>query len=56
MNKGKLFGMALVASLVAVLALGYFMLAKNTEVQATGILFEGETYSITLKQPITEKV
>lgn len=55
MNKGKLFGMALVASLVAVLALGYFMLAKNTEVQATGILFEGETYSITLKQPITEK-
>ncbi|MEK5183757.1 beta-propeller domain-containing protein [Solibacillus sp. FSL W7-1324] len=55
MKNGKLFGIGLVASLVAVLALGYFMIAKNTEVQATGILFEGETYSITLKQPVTEK-
>ena len=55
MKNGKLFGMALVTSLVAVFALGYFMFFKNTEVQATGILFEGETYSITLKQPITEK-
>lgn len=56
MKNGKLFGMALVTSLVAVFALSYFMFFKNTEVQATGILFEGETYSITLKQPITEKV
>lgn len=55
MKNGKFFGIGLVASLVAVLALGYFMFAKNPEVQATGILFEGETYSITLKQPITEK-
>lgn len=55
MKNGKFFGMGLVASLVAVLAFGYFMFAKNTEVQATGILFEGETYSVTLKQPIAEK-
>ena len=55
MKKGKLFGIGLVASLVAVLTFGYFMFVKNTEVQATGILFEGETYSITLKQPITAK-
>lgn len=41
MKNGKLFGMALVTSLVAVFALGYFMFFKNTEVQATGILFEG---------------
>lgn len=55
MKNGKLFGIGLAASLVAIFALGYFMFAKNTEVQATGILFEGETYSITLKQPVTEK-
>ncbi|MEK5079040.1 beta-propeller domain-containing protein [Solibacillus sp. FSL W7-1436] len=55
MKNGKFFGIGLVASLVAVLALGYFMFAKNPEVQATGILFEGETYSITLKQPISVK-
>lgn len=55
MKNVKFFGMGLVASLVAVLAFGYFMFAKNTEVQATGILFEGETYSVTLKQPIAEK-
>lgn len=56
MNKGKLLGIGLVATLAAVIALGYFLFAKNTEVQATGILFEGETYSITLKQPVMEKV
>ncbi|MEK4384537.1 beta-propeller domain-containing protein [Solibacillus sp. FSL W7-1464] len=55
MNKGKLLGIGLVATLAAVIALGYFLFAKNTEVQATGILFEGETYSITLKQPVMEK-
>lgn len=55
MKNGKIFGIGLAASLVAIFTLGYFMFAKNTEVQATGILFEGETYSITLKQPITEK-
>lgn len=55
MKNGKIFGIGLAASLVAIFTLGYFMFAKNTEVQATGILFEGESYSITLKQPITEK-
>ena len=54
MKNGKFFGMGLITSLVAVFTLSYFLFAKNTEVQATGILFEGETYSVTLKQPITK--
>ncbi|MGN7477017.1 beta-propeller domain-containing protein [Solibacillus silvestris] len=55
MKIGKLFGMGLITSITAVLALGYVMFTKNIEAQATGILYEGGTYSITLKQPITEK-
>src|SRR5690606_2503751 len=55
MKNGKFFGIGIAAALIAICALGYFMFAKNTEVQATGILFEGETYSITLKQPISVK-
>ena len=54
MKNGKFFGMGLITSLVAVFVLSYFLFAKNTEVQATGILFAGETYSVTLKQPITK--
>ena len=54
MKNGRFFGMGLITALVAVFALSYFLFAKNTVVQATGILFEGETYSVTLKQSITK--
>ncbi|MEK3764440.1 beta-propeller domain-containing protein [Solibacillus sp. FSL K6-4121] len=55
MKNGRLFGMGLITSLVAILVFGYFFFTKNTEVQATGISFKGETYSITLKQPIMKE-
>ena len=56
MKSGKLIGLVLITSLVAIIVGGYLVLNKNVEAASTNsFLFEGDAYSVTLKEAIAEK-
>lgn len=55
MNKGKLYVLGLVTSLVLVLVGGYFLFNKQVNAAEKVLVLEGEAYTLTFKQAIAKE-
>ena len=56
MKSGKLIGLVLITSLVAIIVGGYLVFNKNVEAALTNsFLFAGDAYSVTFKEAIAER-